>query len=116
MRGPVVPGALLVKAPVAVGHQCSRFSDQDVRDLLDGLFVPTVDPTVTMAPVASTNDIIRSKPFLRSAVPPELLVLVLLLFNRRHRRGDLSFSALLPIYALTDHAERTSATVRCDDY
>ncbi|CAI5730917.1 unnamed protein product [Hyaloperonospora brassicae] len=66
-RGPVVPGALLVTAPVAVGHQCSRFSDQDVRDLLDCLFVTNVDAAVTTAPVASIHGIIRSEPLLRSA-------------------------------------------------
>uniref|UniRef100_M4BNG3 C2H2-type domain-containing protein n=1 Tax=Hyaloperonospora arabidopsidis (strain Emoy2) TaxID=559515 RepID=M4BNG3_HYAAE len=78
-RCPVVPGAMLVKAPMwyttpvhdttmSAGHQDSRLSDQDVRDLLDCLFVKTLDPVVmAAAPVTSMDGIIRSEPFLRGA-------------------------------------------------
>ncbi|GMF29228.1 unnamed protein product [Phytophthora lilii] len=74
---PVVPGAMLVKAPVwsaapnqeavsaaaAPRPDYNRISDQDVRDLLDCLFVE--NPAV--APVSNVGGIIRSEPFLRGA-------------------------------------------------
>ncbi|KAE9292033.1 hypothetical protein PF008_g25179 [Phytophthora fragariae] len=79
MQYPVVPGAMLVKGPVwspASTHDAVSaavaaarpdynrgISDQDVRDLLDCLFVE--NPAV--APVNNMGGIIRSEPFLRGA-------------------------------------------------
>ncbi|GMF42565.1 unnamed protein product [Phytophthora fragariaefolia] len=77
MQYPVVPGAMLVKGPVwtaganneAMSVSAARpdynrgISDQDVRDLLDCLFVE--NPAV--APVNNMGGIIRSEPFLRGA-------------------------------------------------
>ncbi|EEY58654.1 uncharacterized protein PITG_10767 [Phytophthora infestans T30-4] len=70
---PVVPGAMLVKTPVwsavppqeAVAPRPSynRISDQDVRDLLDCLFVENHAGTL----VNNVGGIIRSEPFLRGA-------------------------------------------------
>jgi hypothetical protein len=79
---PVVPGAMLVKAPVWSAppaqeaasaaaarpeyNSNNRISDQDVRDLLDCLFVE--NPAV--APVNNMGGMIRSEPFLRGAYHP----------------------------------------------
>ncbi|KAE8914059.1 hypothetical protein PF005_g25268 [Phytophthora fragariae] len=79
MQYPVVPGAMLVKGPVwspASTHDAVSaavaaarpdynrgISDQDVRDLLDCLFVE--NPAV--APVNNMGGIIRSERFLRGA-------------------------------------------------
>lgn len=78
---PVVPGAMLVKAPVwssapapeaavARPEYRSGISDQDVRDLLDCLFVENpANPGNPAVPVntVGVGGIIRSEPFLRGA-------------------------------------------------
>ncbi|KAG7385177.1 hypothetical protein PHYPSEUDO_001805 [Phytophthora pseudosyringae] len=78
LQYPVVPGAMLVKTPwsaappqeaasaPAARPDYNRISDQDVRDLLDCLFVE--NPAV--APVNNVGGIIRSEPFLRGAYHP----------------------------------------------
>ncbi|KAF4320220.1 hypothetical protein BBO99_00004247 [Phytophthora kernoviae] len=77
---PVVPGAMLVKAPVwssapppeaAQTRPDYRISDQDVRDLLDCLFVENpANPGVAPVSNVGVGGIIRSEPFLRGAYHP----------------------------------------------